>query len=217
MNPFTIQSLGVVLVFGVVAGMDNFQAACALGMLPLSGHRKLALGLSFGLCESGSTLAGLLAGQFLRAHVFPGRLTGAVALLISGGTILYLSWAGRSVEDTVNDGAWMIFGLPLSLSLPALPIPIATKAATSCTVPAPLISMPAFSRRSTSPKLGEAGRVLLRYATKAAETMAEAQKALAALNDEVVGELRLGASTTVAQYVLPRILGAFLKQYPVSA
>jgi DNA-binding transcriptional LysR family regulator len=62
--------------------------------------------------------------------------------------------------------------------------------------------------------LTEAGRLLLRYATKAAETMAEAQRALAALNDEVVGELRLGASTTVAQYVLPRILGAFLKQYP---
>ena len=28
------------------------------------------------------------------------------------------------------------------------------------------------------------------------------------------GSLRLGASTTVAQYVLPRILGAFLRQYP---
>jgi putative Mn2+ efflux pump MntP len=117
MNTFSIQSLGVVLVFAVMAGMDNFQAACALGMLPLSGRRKLALGLSFGLCESGSTLVGLLAGQFLRAHLFPGRLTGAVALLISGGTILYLSWAERSVEDAVNDGAWMIFGLPLSLSL----------------------------------------------------------------------------------------------------
>jgi DNA-binding transcriptional LysR family regulator len=44
--------------------------------------------------------------------------------------------------------------------------------------------------------------------------MAEAQRALATLNDEAVGELRLGASTTVAQYVLPRILGAFLRQYP---
>src|SRR5258707_6651422 len=60
----------------------------------------------------------------------------------------------------------------------------------------------------------EAGRVLLGYANTAAETMAEAQRALAALNDEAVGELRLGASTTVAQYVLPRILGAFLRQYP---
>lgn len=62
--------------------------------------------------------------------------------------------------------------------------------------------------------LTEAGRVLLEYATAAAETMAEAQRALAALNDDVAGELRLGASTTIAQYVLPRILGAFLRQYP---
>jgi DNA-binding transcriptional LysR family regulator len=60
----------------------------------------------------------------------------------------------------------------------------------------------------------EAGRVLLGYANTAAETMMEAQRALAALNDETVGELRLGASTTVAQYVLPRILGAFARQYP---
>ena len=42
----------------------------------------------------------------------------------------------------------------------------------------------------------------------------EAQRALAALNHEAMGKLRLGASTTVAQYVLPRILGAFLRQYP---
>jgi putative Mn2+ efflux pump MntP len=113
---FTVQSLGIVLVFGVMAGMDNFQAACALGMLPLTRARKLALGASFGFCESVSTLAGLLAGQFLRTHVFPGRLAGAAALLISGGTILYLSWAEHGVENAANDG-WMIFGLPLSLSL----------------------------------------------------------------------------------------------------
>ncbi len=62
--------------------------------------------------------------------------------------------------------------------------------------------------------LTEAGRVLLGYANAAAETMVEARRALAALNHEVAGELRLGASTTVAQYVLPRILGAFLRQYP---
>jgi DNA-binding transcriptional LysR family regulator len=62
--------------------------------------------------------------------------------------------------------------------------------------------------------LTEAGRVLLGYATTAAETMEAARRSLAALDDEVSGELRLGASTTVAQYVLPRILGAFLRQYP---
>jgi DNA-binding transcriptional LysR family regulator len=62
--------------------------------------------------------------------------------------------------------------------------------------------------------LTEAGRVLLEYANTAAETMVAAQRALAALNHEAAGALRLGASTTVAQYVLPRILGAFLRQYP---
>ncbi|NYF50336.1 LysR substrate-binding domain-containing protein [Tunturiibacter gelidoferens] len=62
--------------------------------------------------------------------------------------------------------------------------------------------------------LTEAGRVLLGYANAAAEMMVEAQRTLAALNDEADGPLRLGASTTVAQYLLPRILGAFLKQYP---
>lgn len=116
MRTFTVQSLGIVLVFAVMAGMDNFQAACALGMLPLTRVRKMALGASFGFCESASSLAGLLAGQLVRAHVFPGRLAGAVALLISGGTILYLTWAERSVENAAND-AWMIFGLPLSLSV----------------------------------------------------------------------------------------------------
>lgn len=62
--------------------------------------------------------------------------------------------------------------------------------------------------------LTEAGQVLLRYATQAAETMMEAQRALAAINQPITGPLRLGASTTVAQYVLPRLLGTFLKQYP---
>jgi putative Mn2+ efflux pump MntP len=116
MSTFTVQSLGIVLVFGVMAGMDNFQAACALGMLPLTRARKLALGASFGFCESASSLAGLLAGQFIRADLFPNRLAGAIALLISGGTILYLSLTEHSVENAAND-RWMIFGVPLSLSL----------------------------------------------------------------------------------------------------
>ncbi len=63
--------------------------------------------------------------------------------------------------------------------------------------------------------LTSAGRVLLDYAQQAAHTMAEAEQALAGLKGVVSGELRLGASTTVAQYILPRMLGAFLKQYPL--
>jgi DNA-binding transcriptional LysR family regulator len=62
--------------------------------------------------------------------------------------------------------------------------------------------------------LTQAGRVLLGYAKTSATTLEDARRALASLNHAVTGELKLGASTTVAQYVLPRILGAFLRQYP---
>ncbi len=103
-------------MFGVLAGLDNFQAACALGMLPLTRSRKLAFGVSFGLCESASSLTGLLAGQFIRTQAVPGRLAGAIALLVSGGTILCLSLTEHGVDNAANDG-WMICGLPLFLSL----------------------------------------------------------------------------------------------------
>ncbi|MEG9437616.1 LysR family transcriptional regulator [Edaphobacter sp. HDX4] len=68
--------------------------------------------------------------------------------------------------------------------------------------------------RGTQIALTEAGRILLQYAQRVAALMAEAEGAIAALNHEISGELKLGASTTIAQYLLPRILGAFLKQYP---
>jgi DNA-binding transcriptional LysR family regulator len=69
-------------------------------------------------------------------------------------------------------------------------------------------------RQGSQIALTEAGGVLLGYAIATAEMMKKAQHDLAALNRKVTGDLPLGASTTVAQYVLPRILGAFLKQHP---
>jgi DNA-binding transcriptional LysR family regulator len=71
-----------------------------------------------------------------------------------------------------------------------------------------------FDRTGKHICLTGAGTVLLKYAEKAAQTMEEAMEALAALKGEVSGRLQLGASTTVAQYVLPRILGAFQRQHP---
>lgn len=69
-------------------------------------------------------------------------------------------------------------------------------------------------RHGNQISLTEAGRILLDFAKRSAVILLEAERALAVLNREVAGELKLGASTTVAQYLLPRILGAFMKQYP---
>ena len=34
------------------------------------------------------------------------------------------------------------------------------------------------------------------------------------LHNEYIGELKLGASTTIAQYVLPPLLGSFIGKFP---
>jgi LysR family transcriptional regulator, transcriptional activator of the cysJI operon len=72
-----------------------------------------------------------------------------------------------------------------------------------------------FDRSGNRVQLTAAGTVLLKYARRGALLASEALNALARVEGEPRGELRLGASTTVAQYILPRMLGAFQKQYPL--
>jgi LysR family transcriptional regulator, transcriptional activator of the cysJI operon len=69
-----------------------------------------------------------------------------------------------------------------------------------------------FDRGKGRIRLTDAGTTLLGYARKGARLAAEAQAALERTRGEVAGELRIGASMTVTQYVLPRLLGAFLQQ-----
>jgi LysR family transcriptional regulator, transcriptional activator of the cysJI operon len=71
-----------------------------------------------------------------------------------------------------------------------------------------------FERTGTHVSLTPAGHVLLRYATRVHALSADTEAALAAVVGERGGELALGASTTIAQYVLPRILGEFRAQHP---
>ena len=71
-----------------------------------------------------------------------------------------------------------------------------------------------FDRGKGRIRLTEAGTTLLGYARKGARLAAEAQAALERTRGEAAGELRIGASMTVTQYVLPRLLGAFLQQNP---
>lgn len=60
----------------------------------------------------------------------------------------------------------------------------------------------------------EAGAVLLRHATASEALLAQALADMAALTGEVRGSLHLAASTTIAQYILPRLLAAFGRRYP---
>jgi LysR family transcriptional regulator, transcriptional activator of the cysJI operon len=71
-----------------------------------------------------------------------------------------------------------------------------------------------FDRTSTRVSLTRQGSILLRYAQKIASLAAGAERQLAPGERQVSGELNLGVSTTIAQYIFPRLLGPFLAEHP---
>ena len=71
------------------------------------------------------------------------------------------------------------------------------------------VGQPLFLRHTKGMLLTERGRGLLDYARRVHDLLAEAAESL--LGEEAqTGELRLGASTTAAAYIIPRLLQGFL-------
>lgn len=71
-----------------------------------------------------------------------------------------------------------------------------------------------FERSASGVRLSQSGEVLLKYANQLHEISQQAENALAELKGEAAGELVLGASTTIAQYVLPARLAEFSRAFP---
>jgi DNA-binding transcriptional LysR family regulator len=71
-----------------------------------------------------------------------------------------------------------------------------------------------FRRNGNTIELTLAGSLLKRYAEKIFDTYAALETELAQLNDVAGGTIRIGASTTIAQNILPKILALFKAAYP---
>ncbi len=71
-----------------------------------------------------------------------------------------------------------------------------------------------FDRSGSRISLTPAGAVLLKFADKIDHLESAALEALSPFSGEPRGELRIGASLTIAQYILPHILGEFQRQHP---
>ena len=71
-----------------------------------------------------------------------------------------------------------------------------------------------FDRSGGKVRLTAAGEILLRHAGEAEATLSRAIEEIGSLEGEVRGALRVAASTTIAQYVLPRLLAEFALQHP---
>jgi DNA-binding transcriptional LysR family regulator len=73
-----------------------------------------------------------------------------------------------------------------------------------------------FHRKGNVVHLSEAGKLLYNHLLQVKKIQNQLEFELSTLNDplKAKGQLKLGASTTVALYILPRILSAFHQKYP---
>ena len=71
-----------------------------------------------------------------------------------------------------------------------------------------------FDRKGNSISLTHAGEVLLEHCERILAAYRKLEYDMHLLNNEYAGELHLGASTTIAQYVLPPLLAAFTEKFP---
>lgn len=76
------------------------------------------------------------------------------------------------------------------------------------------LSIRLFNRHGNHITLTPAGEVVFRYAKKIMNSYNGMQVELSQIMDIESGMLRIGASTTVAQTILPRLLALFRKAYP---
>lgn len=71
-----------------------------------------------------------------------------------------------------------------------------------------------FERSHSKITLTPAGEVALEYAERILSLSSEMDTRLGELTGQISGTLLVGASTTIAEYMLPRLLGDFKAQYP---
>lgn len=71
-----------------------------------------------------------------------------------------------------------------------------------------------FSRTTKKIELTEAGRALLPFAKRSIELMRETETGMSRFTHMLEGRLHLGASLTIGEYILPRLLGPFGREFP---
>jgi DNA-binding transcriptional LysR family regulator len=71
-----------------------------------------------------------------------------------------------------------------------------------------------LERRYRKVELTEAGRALLPFARRVLAELEKARAEIDRLSDTIGGHLELAVSTTPGQYILPRVLGSFLAEFP---
>ena len=76
------------------------------------------------------------------------------------------------------------------------------------------LNMALFERRGNKVYLTKAGKLTYNYLNRIKQEYREMEFELGRLNDTFKGTLRIGASSTISQYIIPKVIAAFHKRYP---
>lgn len=71
-----------------------------------------------------------------------------------------------------------------------------------------------FERKGNKVYLTKAGKITYDYFKKIMQQYDELEFELGRMNDTFKGTLRIGASSTISQYLIPKVIAAFHKRYP---
>jgi LysR family transcriptional regulator, transcriptional activator of the cysJI operon len=71
-----------------------------------------------------------------------------------------------------------------------------------------------FERTTKHMELTESGKVLFKYAEEILRLVGKAKKDIAMLAGSIHGNLQVGASLTIGEYLLPYLLGNFSREFP---
>lgn len=109
--------MGTLLLLGLTLSLDSFRVSLGLGAMKLRRVRQAQIALAFGLCDALAPLVGLLVGQSLVEHT--GAWVEHLGPLVLGAYGVYVIYVARRYADreAPEEGRWMIWGLPLSMSL----------------------------------------------------------------------------------------------------
>lgn len=77
-----------------------------------------------------------------------------------------------------------------------------------------ILGAPLFERIGRRIELTETGALFESYAQRTLSTLREGKQAIDDMTTQVIGALRIGASTTIGNYILPRYLWTYRSRYP---
>jgi putative Mn2+ efflux pump MntP len=105
------------MALGFALGLDSLRVSIGLGAVKQNRVLQFRLALAFGVFDAVMPLIGLLLGHSLLSLTGSGiEYLGPICLATYGLYILYVSRLSK-MQKANADEIWIVFGLPLSLSL----------------------------------------------------------------------------------------------------